>query len=113
MWRKNIGPLDRAIRLAGGAVLFGAGLFLLGGLEASAVGIVVAALGLWFMVTGAIGRCPLYVLLGISTLREWQGSVEQSPGSRRPHESSVYPPSPNRPDGLVQRPQRDPVGTRR
>jgi hypothetical protein len=68
MFAKNEGPIDRAIRLFAGILLGAVGLFLLGGIEASAVGIVVGAFGLWFTVTGATGRCPLYVPFGISTL---------------------------------------------
>ena len=44
------------------------GLLPLEGLEASVAGVVVAAFGLWLIVTGAIGFCPLYVPLGINTL---------------------------------------------
>lgn len=72
MWRKNVGAVDRAIRLTGGTLILVLGLFSLSGLQGRPVGLVVAAFGLWFMVTGAIGRCPLHVLLGISTLREGQ-----------------------------------------
>lgn len=72
MWRKNVGPLDRAIRLTGGTLILILGVFSLSGLQGRLVGLVVAVFGVWFMVTGAIGRCPLYVLLGISTLREGQ-----------------------------------------
>lgn len=110
MWQKNVGRLDRGIRLGGGALLIGAGLFLLNGLEASVLGIVVAALGLWFVFTGAIGRCPLYVLLGISTLREEKGA--EAPGSG-PLEPSVYPPSSDGPPEGLEQPQRGAVGTRR
>lgn len=73
MFPKNEGPADRAIRLAAGLVLLPAGLFPLGGLGGSVVGLVVAAIGLLGLVTGATGRCVLYVPFGISTLRERQG----------------------------------------
>jgi Protein of unknown function (DUF2892) len=72
MFPKNEGFADRTIRVVGGILLIAAGLFLLGGIEASAVGIVVAAFGFWFIVTGAIGVCPLYVPFGISTLPKSQ-----------------------------------------
>lgn len=68
MFAKNEGPADRAIRVVAGALLIAVGLVLLGGLEASVVGIVVAAFGLWVIVTGAIGVCPAYVPFGISTV---------------------------------------------
>jgi hypothetical protein len=72
---KNEGPADRAIRLAAGVVLVSVGLFLLGGLQASVVGLVVAAFGLLGLVTGATGRCPGYVPFGISTVGERQGAA--------------------------------------
>jgi hypothetical protein len=72
MFAKNEGPADRTIRVVGGALLIAAGLVLLGGLQASVVGIVVAAFGLWFIVTGAIGVCPGYLPFGISTLPKSQ-----------------------------------------
>jgi hypothetical protein len=68
MFPRNEGPADRAIRLAAGLVLVPVGLFVLGGLQAGVVGLVVAALGLWVLVTGATGRCPGYVPFGISTV---------------------------------------------
>ncbi len=70
MFAKNEGPADRIIRGIAGILLIAVGLLLLGGLEASIAGVVVAAFGLWLIVTGAIGVCPLYVPFGINTLRE-------------------------------------------
>ena len=68
MFQKNEGPVDRTIRVVAGIVLIAVGLLPLEGLEASVAGVVVAAFGLWLIVTGAIGVCPLYVPLGINTL---------------------------------------------
>lgn len=79
MLRKNEGPADRTIRVVGGSLLTVVGLFLLGGLEASAVGIVAAAFGVWFIVTGAVGFCPLYVSFGFTTLPKRQSA----PSSQR------------------------------
>lgn len=68
---RNEGFVDRTIRVAIGVVFFPTGLFVLGGWEGSIVGLVVAAVGAIGLVTGAIGRCPTYVLLGgINTLSE-------------------------------------------
>jgi hypothetical protein len=67
MLRKNVGSVDRAIRLIAGAALLAVGLWLWGGLQGSAGGLVAAVFGLWFMLTGAVGFCPLYVPFGIST----------------------------------------------
>jgi Protein of unknown function (DUF2892) len=69
MFPKNEGPLDRAIRVVAGIVLLAIGLSVLGGLGASVLGIVVAAFGGWFTLTGAVGVCPLYVPFGIDTHR--------------------------------------------
>jgi hypothetical protein len=68
MFQKNEGPVDRVIRVAAGILLLPTGLFLLGGLGGSVVGIVVSALGLIGLVTGATGRCPTYVPFGITTV---------------------------------------------
>jgi hypothetical protein len=72
MFPKNEGPADRAIRIAAGIMLLPAGLFLLGALQGSVVGIVMAALALFALVTGATGRCVLYIPFGITTLRPRQ-----------------------------------------
>lgn len=62
--QKNVGPLDRAIRLSVGIVLLPAGLFWAEG----ALGLVLVGIGLIGLVTGATGRCPTYALLGVNTL---------------------------------------------
>ncbi len=80
MFPKNEGPADRAIRVAAGIVLIPVGLFVLTGVtgvEASAVGIGVAAIGLLSLVTGATGRCVLYIPFHINTA----GSIIQHEGS--------------------------------
>lgn len=64
----NEGTLDRAIRLILGFVLIPVGLWVLDGVNAGVVGIVVAAVGLIPLVTGAIGSCPTYRLFGFDTL---------------------------------------------
>lgn len=68
LFPRNEGPLDRAIRLILGFVLIPVGLWALDGVQASVVGIVVAAVGLIPLVTGAIGSCPTYRLFGFDTL---------------------------------------------
>jgi hypothetical protein len=80
MFSKNEGPTDRVIRVVGGFLLIAAGLFVLGGIEASVVGIVVAAFGGWLFVTGAVGVCPGYVPFGFSTLpkKEPVPSIDRS-----------------------------------
>jgi hypothetical protein len=78
MWRKNEGPVDRAIRLFAGASLILISLSVLEGLQGSTLGLVAAAPGLWFVGTGAIGVCPLYVPFGISTLGTTHGPAARS-----------------------------------
>jgi hypothetical protein len=73
MFTKNEGPIDRAVRVLAGFVLIAVGLFVLGGVEASVAGIVVVVFGGWFVATGAVGVCPLYVPFGISTLGTMHG----------------------------------------
>lgn len=92
MSRVNEGPLDRAIRIVGGAVAIALGLTLLDALDGSVLGIVVSAFGLWFVLTGAVGFCPLYVLLGIDTLpkkrRTTLGPAE-TPAVRRSRDHAI------------------------
>jgi hypothetical protein len=71
---KNEGLVDRAIRVVVGIVLLPAGLFLLDGLQGSVVGLVVAALGLLGLGTGATGWCPLYVPFGFTTVKRGRGA---------------------------------------
>jgi hypothetical protein len=76
VFAKNVGPLDRAIRLSVGIVFLPAGLLVLGGLDGNASGIVAAAVGAIGLVTGATGRCPTYALLGIDTLPRKRTATE-------------------------------------
>ncbi len=69
LYQRNVGGLDRAIRLALGAPLLTAGLFLAGATRGEPLGVLFALVGLVALVTGATGRCPLYVPFGISTAR--------------------------------------------
>ncbi len=70
MFKKNLGRLDRTARFVIGVALVLIGLFLLGGWQGKADGILVAVLALAPLATGVIGSCPAYVPLGISTLKE-------------------------------------------
>lgn len=56
---KNVGTMDRNIRLAA------AGVLILGGLISSSV--ILDILGLIVLATGALGFCPAYVPLKINT----------------------------------------------
>jgi hypothetical protein len=78
MFRRNVGGLDRAVRLAFGAILLPAGLFLLDGLGGRLTGLVVAAAGLIGLATGATGYCILYVPFGMSTAERRRSKTPSS-----------------------------------
>ncbi len=84
MFPKNEGPADRAILVVAGIVLLPLGLFLLEGVQDSIVGLVVAAVGLLALVTGATGRCVLYIPFGITTLRATQAPAAPSSEAEGP-----------------------------
>jgi hypothetical protein len=67
--QRNVGGLDRQVRLVLGTILLLAGLFLLGGLHGNGTGLIVAVIGFLGLATGASGFCVLYVPLGISSAR--------------------------------------------
>ncbi len=68
MFKRNEGTLDRVVRVALGMVLLPTGLFWLGGLQGSVLGLLDAGLGVMGMITGFTGVCILYIPFGISTL---------------------------------------------
>ncbi len=57
---------DRIVRVVLGIVLLYLGV---AGVVAGALGIVLDIFGALFLVTGIVGFCPLYALLGVSTRR--------------------------------------------
>jgi K+-transporting ATPase A subunit len=65
--KKNMGHIDRIIRLVI-AVVF-AGLYFSGSITGT-FGLVLVALSVVFVATSLVGSCPLYLPLGISTLRK-------------------------------------------
>ena len=70
MFKRNEGTIDRILRVGLALVLLPVGLFLLGGLQGSLPGLLVAGLSLLPLITGLTGFCPLYVPFGISTLEK-------------------------------------------
>jgi len=60
----NVGGIERPIRIVLGILLIGIGVF--GGLTGAAMGAVLAV-GAIALVTGVIGFCPAWTLLGINT----------------------------------------------
>jgi hypothetical protein len=76
MFCRNVGGVDRAVRLAGGAVVLAIGLVLLA--VDRGPGWAVAILGAFVLASGVVGFCPPYMLLGISTARN--GARADGPG---------------------------------
>lgn len=70
MITKNMGRLDRTLRLMAGVVLIPVGLLALDGWEGSAVGLAIAVFALLPIATSLLGFCPGYVPFGVSTLHE-------------------------------------------
>lgn len=64
---KNVGTLDRSIRLFVGLALFALAFGVLRLNEGALPGIVAAAIGGVMLLTAALGVCPLYVPLRLST----------------------------------------------
>jgi hypothetical protein len=61
---QNVGATDRAIRVIGGLILLYLGIFT--GVVIPDVFVVVGAVAL---ITGAVGYCPLYAVLKVSTAK--------------------------------------------
>ncbi len=66
---KNVGTVDRGIRALIGLAAVVAAFTSLGALDGSASGIGAAVVGVVMLGTAAIGTCPLYLPLGVSTCR--------------------------------------------
>lgn len=67
MFHRNVGGVDRAVRVALGLLLLPTGLFLWGGHPG--YGLAFTVVGVIGLITGIFGFCPPYVLFGISTAR--------------------------------------------
>ena len=69
----NLGPLERLVRVAGGALLATVGVVLFVAADPSwwvaTTEVAAILLGIDFVYTGVTGYCPLYHRLGWSTLR--------------------------------------------
>jgi hypothetical protein len=65
MFKVNEGPADRAIRVVVGLALLAVALLVVG--LGSALGVVLLVAGAALTITGALGFCGLYRVLGINT----------------------------------------------
>jgi len=75
MLRRNVGGIDRVLRVTLGAILFLAGLFLLAG--KATLGVIVTVVGLLALLTGVVRFCALYIPFGISTARSGEQRINQ------------------------------------
>ncbi len=66
--KANEGTVDRLVRVVAGlALAFGGFTGVGGGALSGTLGTILGVVGLVFLVTGLVGYCPLYTMLGIST----------------------------------------------
>ncbi len=75
MFRRNVGGIDRVLRLTLGGILFLGGLVLLTG--TIRLGVILAVIGLLALLTGIVRFCVLYVPFGISTARPGRQPLNQ------------------------------------
>ena len=65
--KKNMGTIDRAMRVAAAVVL---GLLYFLGIIQGTLGTVLVVVAVMFLVTSAVGFCPGYLPLGFSTRKD-------------------------------------------
>ena len=65
---RNVGSVDKTIRLVVGIALLALAFLGLGGLSTTA-GIVAAVVGVILLATGLLNFCPLFKIFGISSFR--------------------------------------------
>jgi hypothetical protein len=65
--KQNMGTADRLVRIAIAALF--AGLYFTGNVSNNILAMVLWVVGIVFIVTSAIGFCPLYTLFGIRTIK--------------------------------------------
>lgn len=67
--KPNENGIDRALRLVLGVVLLVASFMWLGAGAGSITGIIAAIIGAVLLITGLVGFCPAYRLMGMSTCK--------------------------------------------
>lgn len=65
--KKNMGNMDRSIRVA---VAVAIGILFLANQITGTVAIVAGVVAVVFLLTSAVGFCPLYSVLGVSTMKK-------------------------------------------
>jgi len=65
---KNVGSVDKTIRLVAGVALLAWSFLGLGGIGTT-IGLIAAIVGVILLATGLINFCPLFKIFGISTFR--------------------------------------------
>jgi len=68
--KSNEGGADRTVRVVLGILALVASYMWLGVMDAEIFGIIIAAVGLIMVLTGACGFCPAYKLVGLSTCKK-------------------------------------------
>jgi hypothetical protein len=76
MLRRNVGGMDRGLRVTLGGMLFLGGLVLLIG--ASRLGLILLVVGALALLTGMVRFCVLYIPFGISTARSGRQPLSQA-----------------------------------
>lgn len=76
MLRRNVGGIDRVLRVTLGAILFFGGLLLLSG--KARIGVAIGVVGVLGLLSGIIRFCVLYIPFGISTARPNEPKTKQS-----------------------------------
>src|SRR5208337_4031850 len=76
MFRRNVGGIDRVLRLTLGGILFFGGLLLLS--STIKLGVILAAIGMLALLTGIVGFCALYIPFDISTGRTGEHPLKQA-----------------------------------
>ncbi|MDF1535717.1 MAG: DUF2892 domain-containing protein [bacterium] len=76
--KKNMGVVDRTVRTL---LALGVGYFLVTGRLSGVLGIALGVIAVVFLVTSAIGFCPLYTALGVCTCKCDKDTGGQAMGS--------------------------------
>ena len=72
--KKNMGKVDRIIRIIVGVGLLAGGMLYV----AAPISYILALIGIVFLVTSLTGRCPAYTVLKISTMERHSGEMKGS-----------------------------------